>query len=58
VNTHTAQDLLSGFREQLAGVWEMEFRSSTFNEGGEVVDQKGLSYARFMVDAGLFNALN
>jgi hypothetical protein len=45
-----AQDLLSVFREKLAGVWEMEFRSSAFGKGGEVVDEKGISYARFVVD--------
>jgi hypothetical protein len=50
VNRHEAKDLLSSFRENLAGVWEMEFRSSTFNDRGEIVDEKGLSYARFLVD--------
>jgi hypothetical protein len=28
----------------------MEFRSSTFNQEGEVVDIRGLSYARFVID--------
>jgi hypothetical protein len=50
VNRREKLDLLSVFREKLAGVWEVEFRSTAFNEKGDVVDQRGHSYARFLVD--------
>jgi hypothetical protein len=43
-------DVLSGFRGKLEGVWSLEYRSSSFNDEGDVVDEKGTTYARFLVD--------
>ena len=50
VNKQSKLDLLSEFRAKLAGVWELDFRYSSYNEAGDVIEARGVSFARFLLD--------
>jgi len=50
VYNREALDLLSGFRDRLCGLWEMDYRRTIFNETGEVIDEKSQTFARIIVD--------